>query len=55
MPKGNGRSKDTLMRRLNGSAAVFDLKVPVMKTGTLDNLMQLSEDLGKVDTQIEGK
>ena len=31
VPQGRGRSKDTLMRRLQGVAAVYDFRIPTMK------------------------
>ena len=32
----------------------FDFRVPLLRVGTLDTLMTLSDDLGKIDQSLEG-
>jgi len=57
----SGQAPETSYRQLQNAAAcpsapygeMFKLEVPSLMVGTLDSLMNLSDDLGKTDTLIE--
>ncbi|KAL3823023.1 hypothetical protein ACHAXA_005211 [Cyclostephanos tholiformis] len=58
----SGHAPETSYRQLQNAAAcpaapygeMFKLEVPSLMVGTLDSLMNLSDDLGKTDSVIEG-
>jgi len=56
-PKTREDTYNTLTRKItdeNDLATQFKFAVPDLKVGTLDSLMALSDDLGKVDVYVEG-
>jgi len=50
-PKGTKKKLRIAVERY--SVSVMDFKIPKLKIGTIDKLMQLSDELAKVDTQAE--
>lgn len=54
----NKESPDTTFSNLqgitaNGLCKIYRFEIPSLVVGTLDSLMDLSDDLGKISTQVE--
>ena len=52
----SGNSDNTvgiLQRKLNGNATLHRIEIPALVVGTLDSLMAISDDLIKINNQVE--